>query len=244
MPDVVHALQKFFTPMRDAELSLDDDVSKSLIEKMEEGLEHRLRGRPVRLIYDRAMFSITGRARLMDVVKITISPVYDDKLDKKFQLEVKTSLRVLPTELLRKLELIQLPRKLTAEADKDADWSKMPAVSAEDVKNGTRLKPELMQAADEPADRLLLRIPAESGRGLLAAVDKGLPSTAGPQTAQVRRFIMVVRHFPEKKKQLRMDDLLDSAFSTNATTVDMVCPVCCAIVPVCTGDDLRQWTAQ
>ena len=33
--------------------------------------------------------------------------------------------------------------------------------------------------------------------------------------------LMVVRHFPEKKKQLRMADLLDSAFSTNATTVDM-----------------------
>ena len=44
-----------FKVMRDAELSLDDDVSKSLIEKMEEGLEHRLRGRPVRLIYDQAM---------------------------------------------------------------------------------------------------------------------------------------------------------------------------------------------
>jgi polyphosphate kinase len=44
-----------FKVMRDAELSLDDDVSKSLIEKMEEGLEHRLRGRPVRLIYDRGM---------------------------------------------------------------------------------------------------------------------------------------------------------------------------------------------
>lgn len=139
-----------------------------------------------------SLFSITGRARLMDVVKITISPVYDDKLDKKFQLEVKTTLRVLPTELLRKLELIQLPRKLTAEAGRDADWSKMPAISADDVKNGTRLKPELMQAADEPADRLLLRVPAEAGRGLLAAVDKGLPSTAGPETAQVRRFVLTV----------------------------------------------------
>lgn len=139
-----------------------------------------------------ALFSITGRARLMDVAKITVSPVYDDKLDKKFQLEVKTTLRVLPSELLRKLELIQLPRKLTAEAGKDADWTKMPAISPEDVKNGTRLKPELMQAADEPADRILLRIPAEAGRGLLAAVDKGLPSTAGPETAQVRRFVMTV----------------------------------------------------
>lgn len=139
-----------------------------------------------------ALFSITGRTRLMDVAKITINPVYDDKLDKKFQLEVKTTLRVLPTELLRKLELIQLPRKLTAEAGKDADWTKMPAISPDDVKNGTRLKPELMQAADEPSDRILLRIPAEAGRGLLAAVDKGLPSTAGPETAQVRRFIMTV----------------------------------------------------
>ena len=81
-----------------------------------------------------ALFSITGRARLMDVVKITVSPVYDDKLDKKFQLEVKTTLRVLPSELLRKLELIQLPRKLTAEAGKDTDWTKMPAISPEDVK--------------------------------------------------------------------------------------------------------------
>lgn len=30
-------------------------MSPKIIEKMEEGLEHRLRGRPVRLIYDRAM---------------------------------------------------------------------------------------------------------------------------------------------------------------------------------------------
>ncbi len=139
-----------------------------------------------------ALFSITGRSRLMDITKITINPVYDDKLDKKFQLEVKTTLRVLPSELLRKLELIQLPRKLTAEAGQDTDWTKMPAISAEDVKNGTRLKPELLQAADEPADRLMLRIPAEAGRGLLAAVDKGLPSIAGPQTSTVRRFILTV----------------------------------------------------
>lgn len=139
-----------------------------------------------------AVFSVTGRTRLMDVAKITIHPVYDDKLDKKFQLEVKTTLRVLPSELLRKLELIQLPRKLTATAGRDIDWTKMPAISAEDVKNGTRLKPELMQPADEPADRLLLRIPAEAGRGLLAAVDKGLTSIAGPETSNVRRFILTV----------------------------------------------------
>ncbi|WP_029905385.1 polyphosphate kinase 1 [Prevotella sp. 10(H)] len=44
-----------FKLMRDAQLTLDDDISKSLIEKMEDGLQNRLHGQPVRLIYDREM---------------------------------------------------------------------------------------------------------------------------------------------------------------------------------------------
>ncbi len=44
-----------FKITRDAILTVDDDISKSLIEKMEEGLEGRLHGRPVRLGYDMNM---------------------------------------------------------------------------------------------------------------------------------------------------------------------------------------------
>jgi len=44
-----------FKLMRDAQLTLDDDMSKSLLEKMEEGLENRLHGQPVRLVYDSEM---------------------------------------------------------------------------------------------------------------------------------------------------------------------------------------------
>jgi polyphosphate kinase len=40
---------------RDAEIDIDDDISKSFIEKMEEGVKKRKTGRPVRLIYDREM---------------------------------------------------------------------------------------------------------------------------------------------------------------------------------------------
>ncbi|MDP2335688.1 MAG: polyphosphate kinase 1 [Bacteroidota bacterium] len=40
---------------RDAELDIDDDISKSFIEKMELGLKKRKVGIPVRLIYDREM---------------------------------------------------------------------------------------------------------------------------------------------------------------------------------------------
>jgi len=38
---------------RDAELDIDDDISKSFMEKMEASLKKRKKGRPVRLLYDR-----------------------------------------------------------------------------------------------------------------------------------------------------------------------------------------------
>lgn len=44
-----------FKLTRDAELTLDDDISKSNLEKMEEGLTLRTKGRPVRFVYDRDM---------------------------------------------------------------------------------------------------------------------------------------------------------------------------------------------
>ncbi|MCD7962324.1 MAG: polyphosphate kinase 1 [Rikenellaceae bacterium] len=44
-----------FKIMRDAELTLDDDVSKSLVEKIEQGLNKRKFGQPIRLTYDKNM---------------------------------------------------------------------------------------------------------------------------------------------------------------------------------------------
>ena len=44
-----------FKIMRDAEMVLDDDISTSLVEKMEKGLKSRQEGSPVRLVYDRRM---------------------------------------------------------------------------------------------------------------------------------------------------------------------------------------------
>ena len=40
---------------RDAELTLDTDVSKSILEKMEKGISQRQYGKPVRMVYDREM---------------------------------------------------------------------------------------------------------------------------------------------------------------------------------------------
>ncbi|MEG2755277.1 MAG: polyphosphate kinase 1, partial [Mucinivorans sp.] len=44
-----------FKLTRDAEISFDDDISKSMLEKMEQSLALRTLGHPVRFVYDRAM---------------------------------------------------------------------------------------------------------------------------------------------------------------------------------------------
>jgi polyphosphate kinase len=44
-----------FRALRDAHFSFDDDISKSLIEKMDTSLNKRLHGQPVKLIYDKEM---------------------------------------------------------------------------------------------------------------------------------------------------------------------------------------------
>lgn len=51
--DAIEAFTFKFT--RDAELNLDDDVSMSLIEKMEKSIKQRKKGEPVRLVYDHRM---------------------------------------------------------------------------------------------------------------------------------------------------------------------------------------------
>ena len=44
-----------FKVTRDAEIDIDNDVSTSLIQKIEKGLKNRRKGKPVRFVYDREM---------------------------------------------------------------------------------------------------------------------------------------------------------------------------------------------
>lgn len=139
-----------------------------------------------------AFCSVTGKSRLMDVKNIVIRPSYDGVLNKTYELEITTTLRALPSEVLSRLTLVQLPLTLAAGAGKPADWTKMPAISTQDIQKGTKLQAELLQPADEATDRLRLRLSATAGRGLLTAVDEGLPSISGLRTSRVRRFILQI----------------------------------------------------
>ncbi|MBK5721583.1 polyphosphate kinase 1 [Dysgonomonas sp. Marseille-P4677] len=65
-----------FKLMRDALLTLDDDISKSLVEKMEVGLQNRLHGQPVRLVYDKDM-----PHDLLDIIASKLKLKEDESLD-------------------------------------------------------------------------------------------------------------------------------------------------------------------
>lgn len=136
------------------------------------------------------LFSVIGRDRIMNVQNVVVQPAYGQDLEKEYHLVVKTSLRVLPSDLLRHLEVIRLPEKMTPEAGQETDWTKMPAISANDVKRGEKLQPQLLQPADEATDTITLRIPVGAGRGLLATVKNGLVSTGGLPLTEARRFIL------------------------------------------------------
>jgi len=50
-----HYQSNIFKVTRDAEIDIDNDVSTSLIQKIEKGLKNRRKGKPVRFVYDREM---------------------------------------------------------------------------------------------------------------------------------------------------------------------------------------------
>ena len=136
-------------------------------------------------------FAITGTDRIMDVKNIRIEPVYDSNLSREYQLVVTTSMQTKPGDVLDKLDLLLLPKKASASQNKDCDWSLMPALSAEDIHNSTKITPVLLQPADEPATEIRLRLPnVQEKRGVMCAMKIGLRSTSGHTLNQVKRFVL------------------------------------------------------
>ncbi|MCR5813719.1 MAG: hypothetical protein K6G15_04430 [Desulfovibrio sp.] len=136
-------------------------------------------------------FAITGTDRLMDVKSIVIEPVYDNNLSREYQLVVTTSLQTKPADVLSKLDLLLLPKKAAAGQSQDCNWSLMPALSAEDIQNSTKITPILLQPGDEAATEIRLRLPGvEEKRGVMCAMKTGLRSLAGHTLNRVKRFVL------------------------------------------------------
>ena len=136
-------------------------------------------------------FAVTGNSHLLDIRSAELSNACDKDLNPVLQLEIRTTLRVRPSAVLRRLSVVQLPARAAPGAGKDTDWTAMPAVSPEDRERGTPLAPVPLEAGDHESDRLLFRLPAaENTRYLLIDLQKGLTAGNGPALAEDRRFLL------------------------------------------------------
>lgn len=136
-------------------------------------------------------FAVTGGSRLLDVRAVELSNAHDETLNPVLQLEIRTSLRVRPSEVLRRLSVVQLPARAQPGAGSDTDWAGMPAVAPEDRARGETLVPVPLEDGDHESDRLLFRLPAaEHSRFLLIDLRKGLTAGNGLTLAEDRRFLL------------------------------------------------------
>lgn len=136
-------------------------------------------------------FAVTGKKYLLDIRAAELSAAHDKNLNPVLQLEIRTSLRVRPSELLRRLSVVQLPARAQTGAGSETDWAGMPAISPEDRAKGKTLAPEPLEDGDHESDRLLFRLPTtENGRFLLIDVQKGLTAGNGLTLAGDRRFLL------------------------------------------------------
>ena len=79
--------------VRDAQIDMDDDISKSLMEKMEEGIENRNFGDPVRIIYDKDM---PDDLLQLIVSKLTVKKGHGPSLDPGRRYHLKRDLMKFP----------------------------------------------------------------------------------------------------------------------------------------------------
>lgn len=88
---------------RDAQLTFDDDISKSLLEKIEDGIENRLHGQPIRLVYDQNMPD-----DLLEIIKTKLKLKGSDSVEAGGRYHLKRDLMKFP-KIRPELESVNPP---------------------------------------------------------------------------------------------------------------------------------------
>lgn len=140
-----------------------------------------------------AVFGITvpGTEGLFQVKSAKTRLEYDKNLDRVHILDLETSLYAKPDEVAKRLRVLELPRYNSKGADRPYNWQLAPAVPAETLKNSKKLEAFSMQKDNTPVSRMSFRIPAQSGRYLLVALEKDCPAASGLTLAKT--FANVVK---------------------------------------------------
>jgi len=139
--------------------------------------------------------AVTGSRSLFSVNKARLSWELDDGLSKMHVLSLETSLYTTPEEVLKNLDIWQLPLYATPEARRPCDWTAAPTIPGSTLAKARKLTPVSLMKDNAPTAKLRFRIPVEPGHYILAGMNEKFRSASGHSLGRTWRQIMKAWEF-------------------------------------------------
>ncbi|MGN1037814.1 MAG: hypothetical protein ACI4P0_00285, partial [Mailhella sp.] len=136
--------------------------------------------------------NITGRKSLFTVNTGSLDEELDEQLNKSYVLSLETSLYTTPEEVLKNLDVWQLPRFASPEAARPCNWIAAPAVSSKALAESRKLTPVPLMKDNAPVSRLRFRIPADPDSYILVGINEKCSSSSGLAMGKTWRKILRV----------------------------------------------------
>lgn len=135
-------------------------------------------------------FSVSGGDQLFRITKMSLDEVADENLGQKYVLHVESTLHLRPDDVLKALQVVQLPRTNGPEAGTAYNWAQAPALGSADIKGGTRLQAVPVKAGNEAVSKMQFWLPATEGAYVLAFLPATLSTPSGVSLGQPRQEIL------------------------------------------------------
>lgn len=110
-------------------------------------------------------------------MKMAVEP--DARLDRRYVLELETSLQARAADVFNMLEVRELPEFSKSGAGKPYDWAAAPAVPSDILAKSELLRLVPLQKMDALQSRFRFEVPAKNGRYLFVKLDSKLCSRSG-----------------------------------------------------------------
>ncbi|MBQ9105233.1 MAG: hypothetical protein IJY48_03770, partial [Mailhella sp.] len=138
---------------------------------------------------------VTGSQSLFTIEKAALQQELDDGLSQSYVLSLETSLYATPEEVLKSLDIWQLPRFATPEARRPCDWQAAPVIPGKTLAESRKLVPASLMKDNAPTARLRFRISVEPGHYILAGINDKFCSASGHKLPKTWRQILKAWEF-------------------------------------------------
>ena len=139
--------------------------------------------------------AVTGRSSLFAVNSADLGWELDDGLSKMHVLTLETSLYATPEEVLKNLDIWQLPLYATDEARRPCDWRAAPVIPGSTLAKASKLTPVSLMKDNAPTAKLRFRVPVEPGRYVLVGMNEKFRSASGHSLGKTWRQILKAWEF-------------------------------------------------